>query len=1282
MKNKKNLALILILVLVLSAALSSCRPIFGTTEDKDPKSVIRDAYGDEQFKISFSSIGLDTPLADMYYTANSIPKLPTPLKVGYVFAGWFFDSAYAFPYEDDNLYLYMKDITLYAKWIKEEMIANGAYDIEYSASIVDGSVYKGALTDLYGGYGDFAALLIAEEVYIEKSNDSTLLKLHYDCGVTVPWGGTAVYTVNVAAASGSYATVQNRITAETDTVKTVFIEIGKFDMSQTLYLNITYINWSSPTLSDADRDKTVTNYTVAFKITRFIGFSRPFANPNTRLEDGYYLVKTYFGETMLETFNPVYAYLVADSGRYTLIKPFAPYVGLVSTSGAVDEDDYYRRMAIFYRMLSYYEEDLVNPLNEGYFKDITYEFNSDTGKCYYTLDLGTDPRKSLVIQGASSGFMEAASGLGMTGKRLTIEYDTMLKLKTIDYTPLTGDSYMYSDSLHSNPYKTLASGYSKDGYIEENGIARRLVNFFFSYAGSQIDMDTLGTRMYSTKITISPTGDTALLTARDTKTLPDSFSVSAQVYGYDAKGDDLCADSISSQIFGSMGQREKYFVRIGKSFEVGDPVILNEIYAQKVDKYLNFNLVTWQAYRMTNGRADFTKPVTVARTFDFAENVAVLFTANTPDGKKLTLIELALYSAPVVTVEGYDPSSAYASRSSVSIPTVSYSWMGVSDDYIRDLYASGNGADVNPLKVLTCTVNADGSYVLSFRTLDMTSSPPLEFIMTSEHRQLWYEMRNLYNEIYFYKLDFFTEKTESTPTLYPTITKGLDGETWRADSVGYRVDIPDAERSILSYSDTIKILPSAAAYHAVLAQEWYVHYDQINYQMLISSYAVKTDAGVFSGTGPLSTAQFISAIDAITATANYAYLNFVYLSETGDRYTFTFLYKMSFDGYGELVIMPYDAYFTNNTYIFTAPKITGMDGTVIGVGTLTLRTIRSGSYSENFGTDGLVQKAGNGVVATIYRAAMYQFAYQVVFDFDENGNRVFGETVYTTVTMYQYLSILSVGTKITVTYVTDAEHPFSDGETEMTVVYNNTGNVITIDKTPFLSTPDLLFAWGKNSGLIYSDKGMFACGAVITDFITTFNSIDIRLYAMWDAGIVITADRVADITGQANVSKRLYLMTVATYGNVYTVNLSDFDVVVPKGWVHVGWEGVIFSDGFTSATFGSVRLYTACTITAVFKQLLSVQYDIDTDYSSMHFNNDLNIFEDSILGDVLTNPAGRLNVTCKVSGYEFKYWAVEIAGVWTEFDIYTDPLKAEYAVFNAASGAYTVKFKAVFGPIK
>ena len=70
MKKFFSEVVIFILCVACLAAFSAC----GKTDVKTPQDVIKEAYGDTEYKISFSSEGLDEPLEDLTYTAKSIRR--------------------------------------------------------------------------------------------------------------------------------------------------------------------------------------------------------------------------------------------------------------------------------------------------------------------------------------------------------------------------------------------------------------------------------------------------------------------------------------------------------------------------------------------------------------------------------------------------------------------------------------------------------------------------------------------------------------------------------------------------------------------------------------------------------------------------------------------------------------------------------------------------------------------------------------------------------------------------------------------------------------------------------------------------------------------------------------------------------------------------------------------------------------------------------------------------------------------------------------------------------
>ena len=73
MKKKRLFCIVIAIFAVMCMVFSACSSAFD-----DPKQLIRDTYGDTEFTISFNSAGMDEALDPVQYTANSVPKLPTP----------------------------------------------------------------------------------------------------------------------------------------------------------------------------------------------------------------------------------------------------------------------------------------------------------------------------------------------------------------------------------------------------------------------------------------------------------------------------------------------------------------------------------------------------------------------------------------------------------------------------------------------------------------------------------------------------------------------------------------------------------------------------------------------------------------------------------------------------------------------------------------------------------------------------------------------------------------------------------------------------------------------------------------------------------------------------------------------------------------------------------------------------------------------------------------------------------------------------------------------------
>lgn len=1247
MKKIIHAILILLIAAVMGLSLSAC-DIDGAASS--PTEIIKDNYGTEQFKISFSSEGLAAPLDAVYYTAQKLPSLPTPERVGYIFEGWYFDSEFTNRYHDTYLYLYMKDLTLYAKWTKEEMTENGTYDIEFSAQIVEGSVTKGPLTDEYGGYKSFADDIIADETYIEKTDSSVMLKLRYDCGTTVPFGSLPVYTVTVASQSASKVYIEDSITSETESIKTIFFNIDNLNLEDTLYLSVSVTNWDTEGLSAAQRNLTAASYVVAFKITSFIGFGKPYIDTSNTIDDGYYLVKTYYRQqnnatTMMDAYNTVYSYIIAKDGQYKLVKPFTPYAGLIGSSGSILKPytlNYYNRAMTFSQTVAAYAIDgggergktkvesdyYPAAYNGAYYCDFSVEYHADTGKYYYVFDLGDSVEKSLMVVNAVTGFMEVASSMGYVNQILNIDYEHIIKVKDIDYTPLSGDACEYSaetqyyagkltDLNDRDLTKTATDNYS---------LYTQLINFYYSCEDTSLP-DSLK-KMYSHKITVTPLSSGS--TVAEARYQIAHFYVNTKIYGYDLS-ENLYADSMTVDSLGGYGMRENIQIRTGKSLNYGTSVDLEEVYADKVNRFAEFGNVSYTAYEIVGESVDYEKIVALPQVFSLTKNVAVLFKSIQDDGAVSTaLVELAVYSEPeikIITTEenNYDPEAEYTVGDEILFPIINYSWMGASGGFIGNYFLNENGAmGVNVTKVATFGINA-GAYTLQYYPLNT-----LSFKMSSSSMAVLYELTNVYGEVYHYYIYFNAEEK-------PAYSLKTDDE----EVLSGTVTISDGERRVLDLY-TVNYLSSA---DALLSKNYYLTVDGTTTQMQPVSYTLYlADSVVSNGISDIE--ETLREIKSYLKNQGYAYLILTY--KTGnDVYSDKYLCLTNFSGKTDTVMFEQQDYFTDYDYSFSIPNIFGADGLKIGTVSVSAYAMKGDNIetqnSNLYFTASVVDKTYN---INFNLAGRYQIRYFCHIKFDSNMDYVFPDGTSVSFTLIQYITVYD-GSEVSITYITDDAHPFNNGQLKKTVVYNlKSDTVISLSKNNFESTADMLFAWTCKQYYKPTDS-VFLSGTAINDFIGSFNAKDVTLYAYWDAGAIITADMNTELTGQENISKLYYLQT-DLYKGKYSVNLSDFEITnIPSGYTFIGWTGGFLGDEIVyidSTEYKySYSVSGSSTITAVIKKQYKITYSIDAAMSNTYFVKDT-VLDGGIIPE-------KSPVICKVEGYEFKYWV--IVGTSEPFDLST-----------------------------
>ena len=1273
MKKLFSKVVIWILCAVSLAALPSCSKAGST---RTPQDVIKEAYGDTEYKISFSSEGLDAPLEDLTYTAKSIPVLPSPQKVGYVFGGWFFDKEYHTQYQDNLLLMTMSDVTLYAKWLKEDLAVSGTYDIDFEAEILEDTVKEGKTAAKFGGYKKFPENISVENTYIEKSDNDLLLKIEYDCMDPEPYGALAdSYKVTVNATKNpSSVYIKESVNSLSDTVKTIYIRITDTDLSKPVYLDIETTNWNAEGLSDEERYGTTTTYTVEFRITRLIGFKTPYVDTSVPLEDGYYLVRSYFKtienkSSMGDGFNSVFSYLKAENGKYKLIKPFTPYAGLVQFTLGKLEEPYYKNL--FYRMMSFmpnqycFELDTTgfdgevesNYYPETYkakkYVDYSVEFHTDDYKIYSIIDLGTNFKREFGILYSVSGFMEVAGGMGSGLQILYMDYDHIIRLsdENVDYHEFSGNSYSFEASGSFYPGNASDLNDKNLTYDEtlKNGLSTKMVNFWYSASDANAPYESR--KVYNSKITFRPTDETNAKNSSDARYEIAHFDIQTNIYGYDAEagrknGEELYYDSMSVQTFGANGMRESLKFRLGKTVNQGDVIRLEDLYREKVSKDTDFSTVQYKGYAISGDKIDFSKEIGVTKAFTFSSDCAIVFTSADDDSITQTaIVEIVQKSDPDyrITDENHawkwsDEDAAYVSDtidkegSSVELPTLTYSWTGVKNVRFRSNWYDDE-ACINPLHVGIFT-NQNGVYSLTY-----IGHQKKDFTASAYETYVCYELVNGYGETEFVRFKYVTSKKE----------------TYRIESVGGEI----MDEGDVQYDEYGKIKDIRASESVYLTKE---NCDE-NLSRLFRMTIGEASPAQMSLTGfsaclvdknnhrttvsrVVENGDMDSVIQEIKGYMdNYSWftvsLEFSYF---GNQFSSNYLYGVTFSGETTTDMLKYNSYFANTLYTMSIPRLYSSEGNEIATTYISVKHRIGGKTDNSFyaGRTYTLRKGEYEYSLKFNEAG----AFYVGFSFSVNGvSYSFGQVV----------NVLSDTCDVAITFVTDKDHPFSDGLLQRTVTYNLSNNITALNEKEFAGS-DILFGWTQYAGRDATSKDVIKNG--ISDFIGKYNSQNVTLYAIWDSGISVTAKS----EGNDDRTKHYFRDSSSGY---YVIDLSVYKVYAPAGSVLAGWTGGFLGDGVKN---GKIYLNEVTddsdyfTINAVYKKMLTVKYSINATYSASVIRND-SVIEGNGLDSNRT-------VVAK-TGYTFKGWFVHGDESKTIIDLSTYKFTKDtvlVAVFTGSEG--------------
>ena len=364
----------------------------------------------------------------------------------------------------------------------------------------------------------------------------------------------------------------------------------------------------------------------------------------------------------------------------------------------------------------------------------------------------------------------------------------------------------------------------------------------------------------------------------------------------------------------------------------------------------------------------------------------------------------------------------------------------------------------------------------------------------------------------------------------------------------------------------------------------------------------------------------------------------------GNQFSSNYLYGVTFSGETTTDMLKFNSYFANTLYTMSIPRLYSSEGNEIATTYISVKHRIGGKTDNSFyaGRTYTLRKGEYEYSLKFNEAG----AFYVGFSFSVNGvSYSFGQVV----------NVLSDTCDVAITFVTDKDHPFSDGLTERTVTYNLSNNINALNEKEFAGS-DILFGWTQYAGRDATSRDVVKNG--ISDFIGKYNSQNVTLYAIWDSGISVTAKS----EGNDDRVKHYFRDSSSGY---YVIDLSVYKVYAPAGTVLAGWTGGFLGDTVKN---GKIHLNDVAddsdyfTINAVYKKMLTVKYSINATYSASVIRND-SVIEGNGLDSNRT-------VVAK-TGYTFKGWFIQGDEGKTIIDLSTYKFTKDtvlVAVFTGSEG--------------
>lgn len=327
---------------------------------------------------------------------------------------------------------------------------------------------------------------------------------------------------------------------------------------------------------------------------------------------------------------------------------------------------------------------------------------------------------------------------------------------------------------------------------------------------------------------------------------------------------------------------------------------------------------------------------------------------------------------------------------------------------------------------------------------------------------------------------------------------------------------------------------------------------------------------------------------------------------------------------------------------------------------LRIQSLIGDTANTSDSTEVSVTRDGNRFTVNFLQSRTYRFVYSYGLRYDENGQRIFGDVNFTNLTFCQDIEVKDGTGEVTITYLTDSEHPFKedipyqivendDGSIgyAYTITYTLGSNIVTIGSSVFELSEDELYGWAKGPEYTYQDTTMvYNANTLISDFIGAFNTSAATLNAIWDEGIQVTYH-----IGEGTIVEIYHLETGSYKGN-YRVDLNLISVPEIAGYVFVGWTGGFLGNEIVTLNqeHSAMNIYTVSQnqdwdVYAVYRKILRVTFVIDQTYSNSYFGI-IEIQEGETVPESYRTPTAK-------DGYTFVGWYVQGDETQTILDLDT-----------------------------